>query len=164
MEKLSLKNRKGQTIIGVLEKPENSIKGTCVIEHGYGGFKEQDQIQAIKDAFLENGFVTFNFDATNSFNESDGEFIEATLGLHYKDLEDVAKWTQKQNWFRKPLALTGHSMGGYAVTRYAEEYPDEVDYLIPVAPVISGKLSFEAHERFSPGDLETWKKKGIKEV
>lgn len=164
MKKITLKNRKGQTIVGVLEKPTGDIKGTCVIEHGYGGFKEQDHMQVIKDAFLENGFITFNFDATNSFNESDGEFIKATLGLHYEDLEDVVKWAQKQDWFKKPLALTGHSMGGYAVARYAEEYSNEVDYLIPIAPVISGELSFEAHERFDPGDLEKWKKDGIKEV
>lgn len=164
MKKLTLKNRKNQTIVGVLEKPVGNIKGTCIIEHGYSGFKEQDHIQAMKNAFLENEFITFNFDATNSFNESDGEFIKATLGLHYEDLEDVVRWAQKQNWFQKPLALTGHSMGGYAVARYAEEYPDEVDYLIPVAPLVSGKLSFEAKERFDPGDLEKWKKDGIKEV
>lgn len=164
MEKITLKNRKDQTIVGVLEKPVGEIKGTCVIEHGYSGFKEQDHMQVIKDAFLENGFITFNFDAANSFNESGGEFIEATLGLHYEDLEDVVKWIQKQDWFQRPLALTGHSIGGYAVARYAEEYPNEVDYLIPVAPVVSGELSFEARERFSPGDLEKWKKDGIKEV
>lgn len=42
------------------------------------GSKEQPHILAIQEAFLENGFQTFNFDATNSFNESDGEKI--TLG------------------------------------------------------------------------------------
>lgn len=163
MEKITFKNRKGQSIVGVLEKPTGEIKGTCVVQHGYSGFKEQDHIQIMKDAFLENGFVTFNFDTTNSFNESDGEFMDATLGLHYEDLEDVVKWTQEQEWFVKPLALIGHSMGGYAVARYAEEYPEEVSFLAPVAPVVSGELSFEAHERFEPGDLEKWKEVGFKE-
>lgn len=164
MEKLTLQNRKGQKIVGVLEKPTGEVIGTCIVQHGYSGYKEQDHIQAVKDAFLENGFITFNFDTTNSFNESDGKFIDATLGLHYEDLEDVVKWVQKQEWFQKPFALTGHSMGGYAVARYAEEYSDEVDLLVPVAPVVSGELSFEAHERFEPGDLEKWKQEGVKET
>jgi len=162
MKKIRLRNRKGQTIVGVLEEPQGEIRGTCVIEHGYSGHKEADHIQKIKNAFLENGFITFNFDATNSFNESDGEFIDATLGLHHEDLEDVVKWVKKQEWFVKPLALTGHSMGGYAVARYAEDYPDEVDILVPVAPVVSGKLNFEAFERFHPGGLDTWKRDGIR--
>lgn len=164
MEKITLQNRKDQKIVGVLEKPVGEIEGTCVIQHGYSGFKEQDHVQVMKDAFLESGFITFNFDTTNSFNESDGEFIDATLGLHYEDLEDVVKWTQKQEWFKKPLALVGHSMGGYAVARYAEEYPNEIDLLVPVAPVVSGELSFEAHDRFEPGDLAEWKEKGVKET
>lgn len=164
MEKIILKNRKGQNVVGVLEKPTGEVRGTCVVQHGYSGFKEEDHIQIMKDAFLEKGFITFNFDTTNSFNESDGEFIDGTLGLHYEDLEDVVKWTQKQEWFKKPLAITGHSMGGYSVARYAEEYPNEIDLLVSVAPVVSGKLSFEAHDRFNPGDLEEWKEIKVKET
>ena len=163
MENIILQNRKNQKIVGVLEKPTGKVKGTCIVQHGYSGFKEQDHVQVIKNTFLENGFITFNFDATNSFNESDGEFENATLGLHYEDLEDVVSWAQKQDWFVGPLALSGHSMGGYAIARYAEEHPQEISILVSVAPVVSGKLNFEAHERFYPGDLEEWKKKGFKE-
>ena len=49
----------------------------------------------------------------------------------------------------------------HAVTRYAEEYPDEVDYLVPVAPVVSGKLSYEAHEKYKPEEFAKWKEEGI---
>ena len=48
-------------------------------------------------------------------------------------------------------------MGGYTVTRYGEEYPDQVDYIASIAPVISGELSWEAHRRAYPGQLEEWK-------
>lgn len=164
MKKLILQNRKGQKIVGVLEKPEGEVKGTCVVQHGYGGFKEQEHVVSMKDAFLESGYITFNFDVTNSFNESDGKFEEATLGLHYEDLEDVVRWVQVQDWFQGSLALTGHSMGGYAVACYAENYPDQVSLLVPVAPVVSGKLSFEAQERFRPGELAEIKDKGFKEI
>ncbi|MEK9174166.1 MAG: alpha/beta fold hydrolase, partial [Patescibacteria group bacterium] len=135
MQKITLKNRKGQKIVGLLNMPEGVVRGTAVIQHGYGGLKSQAHILKLEQAFHDNGFITFNFDTTNSFGESDGTYWEARLGLHAEDLEDVVKWTKQQEWFQQPLALTGHSMGGYAVARYAELYPAEVDILAPIAPV-----------------------------
>lgn len=162
MEKITLQNRKGQKLVGVLENPKGEIKGTAVLQHGWGGRKDKPTIQAIKRGFHRAGFQTFNFDTTNSFGESDGDFEKSTLGLHAEDLEDVVKWVQEQAWCKKPLALSGHSKGGYAVTKYAEDHVGEVDYLIPVAPVVSGKLSFEVHNARDPEELQKWKEEGVK--
>lgn len=164
MKKLELQNRKGQKIVGILDMPKGNVHGTCIVQHGYSGTKEQDHIVKIKDAFFDNDFITFNFDTTNSFGESDGDFQDARLGLHAEDLEDVAKWAQKQEWFQKPLALTGHSMGGYAVAKYAQDHADEVDLLALIAPVVSGRLSFEANEEKDQGSLAEWKERGYKEI
>ena len=161
MEKLTLQNRKGQNIVGILTKPEGEIKGTCVVQHGWSGKKEQLHVLAMSEAFLENGFQTFNFDTTNSFNESDGEYSKSRLGLHYEDFEDVAKWVQQQEWFVEPLALTGHSMGGYSAARYAEDHPGEVAMTAPIAPVVSGALRKEAYLKYNPEDLKEWEEKGV---
>lgn len=161
MKKLTLENRKGQKVVGVLELPEGDIRGTCVVQHGWGGNKERPTVQAMKNGFLESGFQTFTFDATNSFGESDGDYEQSSLTLHKEDLEDVVKWAQKQDWFIAPLALTGHSMGADAVVQYAEKYPEEVAHLVPVAPVVSGELSFKAYEKNLPGELEEWKEKKV---
>lgn len=53
MQKLNLKNRKGQKIVGVLEKPKGEIKGTCVVQHGWGGNKERPIVLAMKKGFFE---------------------------------------------------------------------------------------------------------------
>lgn len=159
--KLTLQNRKGQTIVGTLTKPSGDVKGTCVIQHGWSSSKDQPHVLAMQEAFLENGFQTFNFDTTNSFNESDGDFTDSRLGLHYEDFEDVTKWVQQQDWYVAPLALTGHSMGGYASARYAEAYPEEVALVAPIAPTISGKLLKEAYEKHDPETLKEWKEKGV---
>lgn len=164
MQKLILKNRKGQNIVGILESPKGEAVGTCIIQHGYSGYKEQDHIQTVKDCFLENGFITFIFDTTNSFGESDGDFEKATLGLHYEDLEDVVNWSQQQNWFAEPLALAGHSMGGYAVIRYTQEYPDKVGFLVSLAPVISGEVHHATYQKYNSEIYQSWKEKGIWEV
>jgi len=160
-QRIELQNRKSQKIVGVLEHPQNEPVGTAFIQHGYGGFKEQDHVLKMKDAFLNNGFITFSFDTTNAFGESDGKYEKATLGLHYEDFEDVANWAQKQEWFVSPLAVTGHSMGGYSVARYAEEHPDKVAFCAPIAPIVSGKLSWETHKEFAPEEFEKWKEKGV---
>jgi len=162
MEKITLKNRKGQNIVGLLEKPMGEIKGTAVLQHGWGSRKESNTIQSVKKGFQEAGFQTFNFDTTNSFNESDGDYEESTLGLHWEDFEDVVKWLQEQDWFGGPLAVSGHSKGGYSVVRYAEEHPGEVGFIVSVAPVVSGKLSFEASLKRDPDLLKKWKEEGVK--
>ena len=162
MKKFEIKNRKGLKIVGVLEKSEGIIKGTCIVQHGWGGNRNKLTVQVIKNSFLESGFQTFNFDTTNSFGESDGDFEKSTLGSFYEDLEDVVKWVQKQEWFISPLALTGHSKGGYTILKYGEEYPEEVSYIVPIAPVVSGKLSFEKYEKNNPEELEKWNKDGFR--
>jgi len=161
VKKITLKNRKNQNIVGVFTKPEGEIKGTCIIEHGWSGSKDQPHVLAIQESFLESGYQTFNFDATHSFNESDGEYESSRLGLHYEDTEDVCKWVQQQGWFVGALAISGHSMGGYAAVRYAEEFPDEVSLIASISPVVSGALTTEAKDRYSPGVLQKWKEEGV---
>ncbi len=162
--KLVLQNQKGQKIIGVLEKPAGKIKGTCVVQHGWNSNKESPTIQAVKNAFLESGFQTFNFDTTNSLGESDGNYKESTLELHWKDLKEVVLWVQKQDWFSEPLALAGHSMGGYSVVRYAEEAISEVKYLVPVAPLISGVAFFEMLKTIKPKTFARLKERGLEKL
>ena len=161
MQKLELKNRKGLNIVGVLETPATNSKGTCIVQHGWGGHRNKVTTQAIKNGFLEAGFQTFNFDTTHSFGESEGNFEQSTLGSFWEDFEDVVTWVKKQDWFVAPLALTGHSKGAYSAVRYAEEYPDDVGFVVPVAPVVSGELSFEAHKESNPEDFAKWEKEGV---
>lgn len=157
---LELKNRKGQRIVADLEKPEGAVKGTCIIEHGWGAHRKKSTILAIKKGFLESGFQVFVFDVPNSSNESEGKFEDSTLTTFAEDLEDVVKWVENQEWFVKPLALSGHSKGGYSVVRYAQKHPSEVDFLVPIAPVVSGKLSFETNMKRDAEGFARWKETG----
>ena len=161
MNKLTLKNRRNQNIVGILTKPESEIIGTAVLQHGYGGKKEHVQIIAIQEALLKNGFQVFNFDSPNSFGESDGEYKNARQGLHANDFEDVVNWTQEQDWFIGKLLVSGHSMGGFASARYTLRNPDVVDFAIPFAPVISGELIWAGRRIFEPESFKQWKKEGI---
>lgn len=158
--RLELLNRKNQKIVGVLSGDTDSCIGTCVMVHGFAGYKEQDHIIAMQEVLHQNGFQTFNYDATNAFGESGGNFEQSTLGNHFEDFEDVAKWAQQQDWFIGPLSVLGHSMGGYAVARYAQDHAQEVAYCMPIAPAVSGVLINQAHADKDPEQLAEWKKSG----
>jgi pimeloyl-ACP methyl ester carboxylesterase len=161
-EKLFIKNRKGEKIAALIEKPDQP-KGLAFVMHGLGGFKEQPHIETFAKAFFENGFTVVRFDTTNSIGESDGEYENATTTNYYEDLEDVIAWANTQAWYQEPFALCGHSLGGICTALYAEKYPEKVKALAPVATVVSGALTVEAHKRYEPEEYALWEKNGVLE-
>ena len=119
-EKQMILNRKDQKISVLLEKAENQ-KGIVFVMHGLGSFKEQVQIKAFAESFLEEGITSIRFDTTNTFGESDGNYENANITNWYEDLQDVIEWANKQEWYQEPFYLIGHSLGGISVALYAEE-------------------------------------------
>ena len=160
MEKLFIKNRKGQNVAVLVEKAENQ-KGLAFVMHGLGGFKEQPHIQTYAEAFLDNGYTVVRFDARNTFGESEGNYEDATTTNYYEDLEDVVGWVEKQPWYQEPFCLAGHSLGSLCVALYAENHPEKVRALAPTSTVVSGKLSAETpkHKEI----MEEWKRTGWRE-
>lgn len=134
-----------------------SGKGLAFVMHGLGGFKEQKHIQAMAEAFLDNGYTVVRFDTTNTIGESEGSFEDATVTNYYEDLEDAIDWAHQQRWYQEPFVLAGHSLGGMCMALYAEKHPTRVKALAPISTVVSGKLSLEAHPA---AELEKWEKTG----
>ena len=164
MEKLFIKNRKGQKLAVVVEKPEGSPRGLAFVMHGLGGFKEQMHIRAMAEAFFENGYITVTFDAANTIGESEGDYKDATVTKYYEDLEDVIIWSMKQAWFISPFILTGHSIGGLSTGIYTQCYASQVKAWAPVSAVVSGNLTIEADKKNHPEEFKKWEKTGIKET
>lgn len=159
MERFEIKNRHGLTIVGKIALPEHPI-GCAFIVHGLGGRKEEKHIVLFSDILVSHNYVAVSFDATNATGESEGKYEHATMQLHYEDLVDVITWAKTQSWFKQPFVLAGHSMGGFAVTKYAETFPKEVSALFPFAAVYSGEDSLEAHEKFDHEELTIWRETG----
>lgn len=160
MNKIFIKNRKKQKISVLVEKNLKQ-KELVFIMHGLGGYKEQPQMQAMRDAFYENNFTVIRFDTSNTFGESDGGYEDATTTNYYEDLEDVLNWSEKQSWYQEPFYLVGHSLGAMCVALFAEKHPEKIKGLAPISVAVSGKLSMS-----SPANkdiLENWKKVGWKE-
>ncbi len=158
MEKLTIKNRKDQNVVVVVDTPDGgTLNGLAFVMHGLSGFKEQPHIEIIAQAFQENGYVTVCFDTTNTFGESDGDYADATVTNYYEDLEDVITWAAIQSWYREPFCLAGHSLGGICSILYAEKYPQRVKGIAPLSTVVSGKLMLDATPK---EEIENWEKTG----
>lgn len=157
--KTMIKNKSGHNISLLLNiaKPQ---KGLAFIEHGLGGFKEQPHIQVMASAFKDAGYTVVNFDALNSLGESDGKYEDSTVTTHLQSLVDVIDWAKTQGWYQEPFCLAGHSLGAMAVALYAEENPDKVKALAPISVVVSGELSYQAHEKYKLDEINEWKKTG----
>ena len=108
MVKITIKNRKNQNVVIIVEENKNS-NNLAFIAHELSGCKEQPHIETYADAFKEKGFTVIRFDTTNTFGESDGDYADATVTNYYEDLEDVIEWAKDKEWYREPFWLAGHS-------------------------------------------------------
>lgn len=155
----TIQNRYGLDVVIEHTRLPDEI-GLAFLLHGLSGFKEQPHIRAMADAFHKKRISTVNIDATHSFNESDGNLIDATLTNHYHDLVDAIRWAEKQPWFQSPFYLAGHSLGSGALLHYASNYPDDVQAIAPTSTIVSGALwkSATAEEK-----LQKWQQKGYYE-
>lgn len=139
--------------------------------HGYKGFKDWGAWNLMANAFAKAGFcfIKFNFSHNGGTMEQPIDFpdLEAFGNNNYTkeldDLESVINWVSKNDTLKNisnftNINLIGHSRAGGIVSIKAEENP-RIKKIISLAGVSSfGK-------RISTtGDLEQWKKDGVKYV
>lgn len=160
--RVELTNRHGLRIVGDVEEAAPA-RGTAIVMPGLGGQRTHPAEVTVATALRTGGFTTLRFDPTHSFGESDGEYQDATTTSYVEDLEDVIAWADKQSWFRRPLVLTGNSLGGLAAGVVASRMPEEVAGLILQAPVVSGALSLAWRKRTDPDGLARWQHTGWRE-
>jgi len=138
--------------------------------HGYKGFKDWGAWNLMAEAFAKAGFffVKFNFSYNGGTVEQPIDFpdLDAFGNNNYTkeldDLECVIDWIFKGHVIKSVdlsnTSLMGHSRGGGIVCIKAEE-DSRITRVISLAGVSSyGKRTS------TTGDLEQWKKDGVKYV
>jgi pimeloyl-ACP methyl ester carboxylesterase len=158
-KRFEIKNRHGLKLVIQVNTPDNP-KNLVFIEPGQSGTIDQKHIAAFAEAFLENRFRTVRFDPTNSLGESGGDLINVTYDNYVEDLEDIINWARTQDWFQQPYAVCGHSMGAQAAAWVAEQRPEEVLLVAPMAPVVN----YELYETtLDSEEQKLWQEKGYQE-
>lgn len=152
---------------------ENQKKKPIVIFcHGYKGYKDWGAWNLVASAFMDAGFffVKFNFSHNGGTVENPIDFpdLEAFAENNYTkeldDLNDVLdfflsnKFKYKSETKNAHVSLIGHSRGGgIAILKASEDR--RINKLITWAAV----SDFESRSSTS-GDLEQWRKDGVKYV
>ena len=156
-----IQNTKNQNIYLQVDglNSSNSHK-LAIIQHGLASDMNHNVVQTAKKAFLDANYVVITFDSRYSLGEGNNDVEKVRLRTFENDLKTVAHWAKTQPFYAEPFAISGHSLGGASVIKFAAEYPEKVNILIPVAPVISGELWEESCMESLKDFCVEWKEKG----
>lgn len=159
-----IKNAQNESIYVQAEGLQNTDNHKlAIMQHGLASSKEHPAILMAKKAFLNNGYVVITFDSRYSLGKGNNDVQKVSLSTFEEDLKTVLEWTKKENFYHEPFALVGHSLGGASVLKYSQNYPDEVDTLVLIAPIIGGDLWEKTCFSKLSGFCQTWKKNGTYE-
>ena len=158
-------------VTDVLYQENHQPKKVVIFCHGYKGFKDWGAWNLMAEAFANAGFffIKFNFSHNGGTTEQPIDFpdLEAFGNNNYtKELDDlkyVLDWISNNFDFKNEvniddISIIGHSRGGGIVLLKTNE-DNRVKKVITLAGVCDfGKRSSTI------GDLENWKKTGVKYV
>ncbi|NJN50059.1 MAG: alpha/beta fold hydrolase [Polaribacter sp.] len=146
-------------------------KPIIIFCHGYKGFKDWGAWNLMAEAFVKAGyfFIKFNFSYNGGTLENPIDFpdLEAFGNNNYTkeldDLQSVIDWIYNSKNYQQQIdnsniTLIGHSRGGgISLLKTAEE--KRITKVITLASVCDF-----AKRTATIGDLENWKKEGVKYV
>ncbi|CAG8600599.1 15222_t:CDS:10 [Funneliformis mosseae] len=159
VKRIFIKNEKGQTIVGILERksPNKSTKGAKVgiICHGaqaHKNFSFQPELAK------ELPFDSYRFDFRGS-GESD--FISIDYGNAKDEIEDidtVVKYLENEYGYQL-YAIISHSLGNIATYQYATNLNRNIPHLV----AISARYYFNSLLKFYPKEyMKKFKNDGFK--
>jgi len=158
-------------LIDTFFKKDNKQKPVVIFAHGYKGFKDWGAWDLMAEKFANNDFffIKFNFSHNGGTVEQPIDFpdLDAFGNNNYtkelEDLESVINWIENHNDYKSEIDhskiyLIGHSRAGGIVTIKTEE-----DTRIKRVITLAGVCDFGKRSS-TIGDLEEWKKNGVKYV
>jgi alpha-beta hydrolase superfamily lysophospholipase len=159
----NIKNQNGNSISLLIEETHLDA-GVAILLHSASGVSTGKVMETLAESFKMKGFTVVRFNAYHGLGDSGGDFSHFTTSAYRSDFESVLMWAKEQPWWRTPLVLCGHSVGGLVAGLYAEEHPNEVDELVLLAPTISGESYEQAFLHTSPVEYESWKETGSRNI
>lgn len=120
--KFEFKNTAGETLNGLLERPQDNPQCTeyAIFAHCFTCGKDIISASRFSHALSDLGIGVLRFDFTGLGN-SDGDFANTNFSSNVQDLIAAAKALEEQ--FHAPSLLVGHSLGGAAVLSAATQIP-----------------------------------------
>ena len=172
LKNLLVKGQHSKPIVtDVFYQETRQPKKVIIFCHGYKGFKDWGAWNLMAETFANAGFffIKFNFSHNGGTPENPIDFpdLEAFGNNNYTkeldDLESIIDWISTNSTYKNDvnlddISIIGHSRGGGIVLLKAHE-DKRVKRVITLAAV-----SDFGSRSSTIGDLENWKKTGVKYV
>jgi len=121
-EKVTFRGAFGDVLSAKLDWPESDeLKSWVLFAHGFSIGKDLKPIRTISKALVENGYGMMRFDFTG-LGQSGGEFSDTNFSSNCDDLRIAAGFLRAN--FKAPCVMIGHSFGGTAALKVADEIPE----------------------------------------
>lgn len=121
-EKVSFEGAFGDTLSAKIDFPEDgNVKSWVLFAHGFSIGKDLKPIRTISRSLVEDGYGMLRFDFTG-LGESGGNFSDTNFSSNCEDLRQAASYLRE--FKRAPCVLIGHSFGGTAALKVADEIPE----------------------------------------
>jgi len=120
-QKVSFKGAFGDTLSAKVDYPEGNVKSWVLFAHGFSIGKDLKPVRTISKALVEDGFGMLRFDFTG-LGQSKGSFSDTNFTSNCDDLRNAAGFLRDN--FKAPCVLIGHSFGGTAALKVADEIPE----------------------------------------
>lgn len=139
----------GQKLAGYLYSEGENQRGIIIMAHGFGGGGHNSYMDCA-DYFSRHGYYVFAYDATGN-DESGGEGVGG-LPQGVIDLDHAITFVEESGKFPDlPIALFGHSWGGYGVCSVLTYHP-EVKAVIACSGFNASLDLFEAEGKRQAGN------------
>ena len=117
-EKVNFMGGAGHMLSAKIDSPEGEVKSWVLFAHGFSIGKDLKPIRTISKTLVDEGYGMLRFDFTG-LGESEGDFSETNFSTNVADLLACADYLKTHK--KAPCVLIGHSFGGTAALKAADE-------------------------------------------
>lgn len=120
-ERVTFPGGTGQELSALVDRPRESVRAWALFAHGFSIGKDFKPLRTISRTLVEEGIGMMRFDFTG-LGQSGGKFEDTNFSTNVADLLAAAEWLSQH--CRPPAMLIGHSFGGTAALKAADEIPE----------------------------------------
>lgn len=156
VETVTFRNRRGDTLSGVLHHPaEARANGAVILCHGMESDKTSEKLVSLGEKLAQRGVLALRFDFAYA-GESSGRFEDMTYSGGVEDIEAAYRFIQDRQ--RGKIAVFGSSMGGTVALLFAAVEPNVSALVTLAAPVHPEHFP---RRLLNAAQLQDWRDRGF---
>lgn len=118
-EKVTFPGALGHDLSAKIDYPDGGVRASWVVfAHGFSVGKDLKPIRTISRSLVDEGYGMLRFDFSG-LGQSGGDFADTNFSTNVQEILNAASFLREN--FEAPKALIGHSFGGTAMLKAAED-------------------------------------------